>query len=64
MIISLIATAAQAGANSYDYLVALQKNQESVKSNPENWLPWNYLETLTQIKATESVSGLQVVNSS
>jgi hypothetical protein len=35
VIISLIATAAQAGVSSYDYLVALQKNRSKVKENPK-----------------------------
>lgn len=64
VIISLIATAAQAGANSYDYLVALQKNRESVKANPKNWLPWTYEKTLEKINTTENALELEVINSS
>ena len=64
VIISLIATAAQAGVSSYDYLIALQKNRELVKANPKNWLPWNYLDTLAQINATENVPELEVINTS
>jgi transposase len=43
---SLMATADQDGANVYDYLLALQKNPEKIKANPENWLPWNYQNNL------------------
>ena len=64
VIISLIATAAQAGVNSYDYLVALQKNRKLVKANTKNWLPWNYEKTLDQIHATQNVPKFEVINSS
>jgi len=39
---SVIATAAEAGVNVLDYLVALQDNAAAVMANPERWLPWNY----------------------
>jgi hypothetical protein len=64
VIISLIATAAQAGANSYDYLVTLQKNRDQVKANPKNWLPWNYQETLAEENTIEHLPAIEVVNSS
>jgi transposase len=46
VLISLIATAYEADENVYDYLVALQRHKQSVKENPEAWLPWNYKMTL------------------
>jgi len=64
VIISLIATAAQADVNSYDYLVALQKNRDKVKENPKNWLPWNYEKTLSEANIIESLPAIEVVNSS
>jgi hypothetical protein len=42
VITSLIATAARAGINVFDYFNAIQSHQEAVKANPEKWLPWNY----------------------
>ncbi len=48
VLISLIATADQAGINSYEYLIALQRNRDAVKENPKNWLPWNYQKTLAE----------------
>ena len=42
VITSLIATAAEAGANPVDYFNVLQRNAESLKAHPEKYLPWNY----------------------
>ena len=64
VIISLIATAAQADVNSYDYLVALQKNRSKVKENPKDWLPWNYEKTLSEANIIEQLPAIEVVNSS
>jgi hypothetical protein len=43
---SLIHTAELNEANPFDYLVALQRNHAFVEENPEEWMPWNYQETL------------------
>ncbi len=43
---SLIQTCAMNGENPYEYLLAIHKNPELVKVNPENWLPWNYRQNL------------------
>jgi transposase len=64
VIISLIATAAQADVNSYEYLIALQKNRKRVKENPKNWLPWNYEITLAEANVIEHLPAIEVVNSS
>ena len=32
--------------SQFDYLVALQCYHDLVEENPEEWLPWNYAETL------------------
>ena len=49
VLLSLIATAYGASVNLFDYLLALQKNSEAVKANPETWLPWNYEATLMTV---------------
>ena len=36
---SLIATCDKAGINTFDYLIVLQRHAESVKRQPEQWLP-------------------------
>jgi transposase len=46
VITSMIATASEAGVNVFDYFTSLQKNRVKVKANPENYLPWNYLEKI------------------
>ena len=43
---SLVATANKAGANLFDYFCKLQQHHALVKQNPEQWLPWNYLDTI------------------
>jgi transposase len=46
---SLIVTAAMAGENPFEYLVALQANKSQVCKNPNAWLPWYYRETLDKM---------------
>ena len=43
---SLIQTCSMAGENPFDYLLALHQNPSQVAENPENWLPWNFRQTL------------------
>jgi transposase len=43
---SMIATAAEAGMNVFEYFTALQQNKSQVKASPENYLPWNYLDNI------------------
>lgn len=43
---SLIHTAELAGANPFDYLTELQKHPEELRSDPRQWMPWNYRATL------------------
>lgn len=46
VITSVVMTAHQADINVFDYLVALQRNAEAVKREPEKWLPWTYQTTV------------------
>jgi len=46
VITSMVATASWAGINIFDYLNTLQREQKAVKLAPENYLPWNYQQTL------------------
>lgn len=43
---SVLGTAVANGINVFDYLVALQQNWFAVGRNADEWLPWNYQETL------------------
>lgn len=46
ILISLIYTAKLANINPIEYLVALQENKSAVHKNPEEWVSWQYKETL------------------
>jgi hypothetical protein len=48
---SLIHTCGLAGANPFDYLTTLQKHAAALFQSPEQWMPWNYRETLALIDA-------------
>lgn len=43
---SLIHTCQLCGANSFDYLVQMQRHAEDLARNPAEWMPWNYRDTL------------------
>ena len=45
-LMSLIYTANQNGINPFDYLNGLQRHADQVKTNPGQWLPWNYQKNL------------------
>jgi hypothetical protein len=46
ILMSLIQTCRLSKINPVDYLTALQENKSAVFKNPNDWLPWNYQETL------------------
>lgn len=46
LFMSLIHTAELCGANPFDYLTELQRHADELKQCPQDWMPWNYLETL------------------
>jgi len=46
---SLIHTCELNGANPFDYLTELQRHTAALKSNPAEWMPWNYRETLARL---------------
>jgi hypothetical protein len=43
---SLIHSAELNKVNPFEYLVALQRYHALVDENPEEWMPWNYADTL------------------
>lgn len=49
LFMSLIHTCQLCGANSFDYLTALQRYAQELASKPAEWMPWNYRETLERI---------------
>lgn len=52
---SLIYTAELCSANPFDYLTELQKHADEVERRPQDWMPWNYPETLAALAEPESV---------
>jgi transposase len=46
LFMSLIHTCQLCGANSFDYLVELQRHARELAANPAEWMPWNYRETM------------------
>jgi hypothetical protein len=50
VLLSLIATAAQAKINVFEYLIVLQRHAKEVKQNPQQWLPWTYQNTLQALE--------------
>ena len=47
---SLIYTCQLQGVDPFDYLTELQRHSEEVEANPQEWMPWNYRETLARIR--------------
>jgi hypothetical protein len=45
---TLIHTCQLCGANSFDYLIELQRQVRELAARPAEWMPWNYRETLAQ----------------
>jgi hypothetical protein len=52
---SLIYTAELCGANPFDYLTELQKLADQLRSAPQEWMPWNYRETLAELAEAATV---------
>jgi len=46
MFMSLIHTCRLNDVDPFDYLTELQRHAEDLAAQPENWMPWNYRETL------------------
>ena len=48
---SLIHTCQRSGADSFHYLTALQTHAAALAAAPQDWLPWNYRDTLDRSAA-------------
>jgi transposase len=48
-LMSIIHTAARCSANPFEYLNALQIHHQAMTLHPEQWLPWNYQDTLRRL---------------
>jgi transposase len=54
LFMSLIHTCQLCGANSFDYLIELQRHAQELAACPAEWMPWNYRETLARIGIPDS----------
>ena len=54
LFMTLIHTCQLCGANSFDYLTELQRHARELTANPEEWMPWNYRQTLEGLAYDES----------
>jgi len=45
---SLIHTCQLCAANSFDYLIELQRHARELAARPSEWMPWNYRDTLAR----------------
>jgi transposase len=54
LFMSLIHTCQLCEANSFDYLVELQRHARELAACPAEWMPWNYRETLARIGGPDS----------
>jgi transposase len=50
MFTSLIQTCQMNGVNPFDYLLCLKRNSSAVFKAPQDWLPWNYQETMEKLE--------------
>ena len=50
LFMTLIHTAELNNENPFEYLVALLDNESLIAQNPENWMPWNFRQTIATIK--------------
>ncbi len=51
LFMTLIHTAELNGIAPFHHLVALQRHHRDVALHPSAWMPWNYQETLTALRA-------------
>jgi transposase len=47
LFMSLIHTCQLCGANSFEYLIELQRHAAELAAHPADWMPWDYRDTLT-----------------
>lgn len=49
MLQSLICTCIAAKQNPVEYLTALQVHKSAVRRHPDEWMPWNYIDTIAKM---------------
>ena len=56
MFTSLIQTCQMNGVNPFDYLMACQGNSSALFKAPQDWLPWNYQQTMGRLERLDQKS--------
>jgi transposase len=56
LFMSLIHTCELCRANPFDYLTELERRADCAGANPQNWMPWNYRETLEGMRHGQTPS--------
>jgi transposase len=51
LFMTLIHTCQLCGANSFDYMIELQRHARELEVNPAEWMPWNYREAIARLEA-------------
>jgi transposase len=51
LFMSLIHTCELSGTNPFEYLVALREHSGEVKAHPDQWMPWNYKQTVSEAQS-------------
>ena len=49
LFMSLIHTCELNGVNPFDYLTELQRHAAELSAHPQEWLPWNYRDTMARL---------------
>ena len=53
---SLIHTCALCGANPFDYLTEIDRHAAEMSAAPQNWMPWNYRQTIAVSSLDPAIS--------
>jgi hypothetical protein len=56
LFMSLIHTCELCGASPFDYLTELEYHAGELSANPQNWMPWNYRETLAAVSISPTAA--------
>jgi len=53
---SFIHTCELQGANPFDYLTEMQRYADELPRSPQEWMPWNYRETLERLRPSRQIA--------
>jgi hypothetical protein len=56
LFMSFIHTCELQGANPFDYLTEMQRYAGELPRSPQEWMPWNYRETLERLRPSRQIA--------